>query len=749
MAVTDDLYSVVITCYDYGRYLAAAIESVLSQDDENFEVIVVDDGSKDDTAAVARRYGDRIRFLRQSHSGPFAAARAGVLEAKGSRIVFVDADDRLRPQALRQLRATAASQAGAALVLGRICYSDEAGKRTVFEPPHTLSENSLANFVQFCRGELKAVIAGGLIDRDLLLAFDRDSNEFPTSMDLAVLGLGLLRGCVQSDFCTLDVISHQGRVRDNVNYVDTSDLQLVDVLFDEKLLPAEALAAKRDFVGFIERERARSYYRAGWHSAAWRAYLRAVRATPHSIRDLRHVRRFLVSAAFAAARKDEGPVARPPGRWPMGHRRAFFSDPIAFTFDAAQRYGKTVRLDLQRRTYLLSDRRDIRHVLSRNYLNYQPAGISRTAPAFADGLLGTRHPHHGPMRRWLTRYLDPRDIDDYRPAISEILDRRFAAIPSNTTLDIATIVRATHFEIASRIVLGCESADHIERLDHLILKSHNYSFRIARSFVRLPRWIPLRPQRAIKMSEDEIDEIFGDLVRSRKSNDPPSILGKMLADAGSGSERLPPDIRGNVVGLMLAACDPTTIPTYLSIFLCGKNPAHQERIADEIAAFSELSTPGAREHFDYRRMPSLNRFIDEVLRLYPSEWLLTRQANQSERLPTGLLIRRGNQVMVSIYNLHRNGEQYPHPDVFDPDRFAAAGTKPSGDYMPFGAGARACLGQPLSRLIISMSLVTFLSKWRVEPLSGEIRLSSPNCLSILPQRPVSVRLRERGSIRKS
>ena len=118
--------SVIITSYNYGKYVKRAINSVLSQDFAGFELIVVDDGSEDDTAAIAETYGDRIRYAHQKHSGPFIAARNGFRLARGKRIVYVDADDRLRPGALKHLHELAAARPDAALILGKCCSIDEA-----------------------------------------------------------------------------------------------------------------------------------------------------------------------------------------------------------------------------------------------------------------------------------------------------------------------------------------------------------------------------------------------------------------------------------------------------------------------------------------------------------------------------------------------------------------------------------------------------------------------------------------------
>jgi len=85
------LVSIVITTYNYGRFLGEAIESALGQTHAAVEIIVVDDGSTDDSAAVAARYP--VRLLRQSNRGVSRARNRGSAEAAGAFIVFLDADD--------------------------------------------------------------------------------------------------------------------------------------------------------------------------------------------------------------------------------------------------------------------------------------------------------------------------------------------------------------------------------------------------------------------------------------------------------------------------------------------------------------------------------------------------------------------------------------------------------------------------------------------------------------------------------
>jgi glycosyltransferase involved in cell wall biosynthesis len=113
-----DLVSVVIPCYNQAHFLGEAIESVLSQTYKRFEIIVVDDGSTDDTAEVAARY-PAVRCIRQRNKGLSAARNSGLNASCGSFLVFLDADDRLLPEALQKGLDCLNAHPECALVYGR------------------------------------------------------------------------------------------------------------------------------------------------------------------------------------------------------------------------------------------------------------------------------------------------------------------------------------------------------------------------------------------------------------------------------------------------------------------------------------------------------------------------------------------------------------------------------------------------------------------------------------------------------
>jgi glycosyltransferase involved in cell wall biosynthesis len=111
------LVSVVIPCYDQAHFLGEAIESVLAQTYPHFEVVVVDDGSNDNTAAVVNRYPG-IRYIRQQNQGLAAARNTGLRHSIGDRLVFLDADDRLMSHALEVGRSSLKDHSECAFVYG-------------------------------------------------------------------------------------------------------------------------------------------------------------------------------------------------------------------------------------------------------------------------------------------------------------------------------------------------------------------------------------------------------------------------------------------------------------------------------------------------------------------------------------------------------------------------------------------------------------------------------------------------------
>jgi glycosyltransferase involved in cell wall biosynthesis len=109
----------MIGVYNAASYLAEAIESVLAQDYEPLELIIVDDGSTDGSGEVARRFAG-VRVIRQENAGNGAARNRAVQEAAGELYAFLDADDRFTPGKLSLQKAALDADPGVDMVFGHV-----------------------------------------------------------------------------------------------------------------------------------------------------------------------------------------------------------------------------------------------------------------------------------------------------------------------------------------------------------------------------------------------------------------------------------------------------------------------------------------------------------------------------------------------------------------------------------------------------------------------------------------------------
>ena len=143
-----ELVTVAIPCYNQAHFLSEAIESVLAQSYPRFELIVVDDGSTDNTSEVAARY-PRVRLIRQDNQGLAAARNTGLRQGKGDYLVFLDADDRLVSNALETGVRQLSSHPECAFVYGH--YRFIAADGSPLPPPrqHLIDRD---HYVELLRG---------------------------------------------------------------------------------------------------------------------------------------------------------------------------------------------------------------------------------------------------------------------------------------------------------------------------------------------------------------------------------------------------------------------------------------------------------------------------------------------------------------------------------------------------------------------------------------------------------------------
>lgn len=123
------IVSVIIPAFNAASFVGRAVQSVLSQTHRALDLIVVDDGSTDDTTEVLRRFGRQVRWFAQTRRGPAAARNVGLAHARGEFVMFLDADDWILPHKLERQLSLLREHAAAHWTYCDIEYVDENGGR--------------------------------------------------------------------------------------------------------------------------------------------------------------------------------------------------------------------------------------------------------------------------------------------------------------------------------------------------------------------------------------------------------------------------------------------------------------------------------------------------------------------------------------------------------------------------------------------------------------------------------------------
>lgn len=219
------LVSIVIDNYNYGCYLAEAIDSALAQAASGVpvEVIVVDDGSTDDSRAVIARYGERVIPIFKANGGQASAFNAGFARARGDAIVFLDADDVLLSGACARALAELERDATIAKVMAPMLVIDDAGRETgarLPEPGRAFHTGDLhARTLMHAFDGVWAATSGNLFARWALeRVLPLPEARFRIAADLPLVHLAALQGRVVA----LDTPGALYRIHGSNEYADAS-----------------------------------------------------------------------------------------------------------------------------------------------------------------------------------------------------------------------------------------------------------------------------------------------------------------------------------------------------------------------------------------------------------------------------------------------------------------------------------------------------------------------------------------------
>lgn len=254
------LISVVVPSYNYAHYLPRALDSVLSQWGDDMELVIIDDGSTDNTEQVVSEYSSRcpaLRYIRQENAGPAAARNLGIRQAHGSYVLPLDADDELVADAIAILRAMLQASPSTDVILGAhvSVYPDGRERIRLPTPVPALSPRIMAH--QYLLAKSISISHSCILIRRELLLQRPYPQTLRTGEDVAVFAFLLVTGkTVVTDQPIARIHKHPDSLRNDRGDEEALAQAMVREVFAS--LPAECQPLKARY----EAQRYLSLFRA-------------------------------------------------------------------------------------------------------------------------------------------------------------------------------------------------------------------------------------------------------------------------------------------------------------------------------------------------------------------------------------------------------------------------------------------------------------------------------------------------------
>jgi cytochrome P450 len=439
-------------------------------------------------------------------------------------------------------------------------------------------------------------------------------------------------------------------------------------------------------------------------------------------------------------------VSYPPGprsRYPGAHLLAFRRDPLGFVTRVAREYGDIVHSTLGRKhLYLLNHPDYVRDVLVTYHRRFTGLAFEAGKRITGEGLLSAQGEAHRRQRRLVQPAFHRDRLPAYGAAMVEHARRWRDGQHDGAVMAIRAEMRRLTLGIVGETMFGATdgtTADEVrEFIDSGTALFGPLTFLLARFMERLP----LPSARRFIAARQRFDaRVYRMLAERRASGvDHGDLLSMLLLaqDAeGDGEGLTDRQIRDEVVTIFLAGHETTASALTWSWYLLAQHPEAQQRLHAELDEVLDDRPPTMD---DLPCLPYTSGVFAEALRLYPVAAMIFRRALEDH--PVGeYVIPNGGIVMLSQYAMHRDPRFYPHPDAFDPGRWApeVRASRPRYCYFPFGGGPRVCIGEGFATMEGVLVLATIAQRWRPRLLAEQPVQSDPK-LGTRPSDELRLRL---------
>lgn len=408
----------------------------------------------------------------------------------------------------------------------------------------------------------------------------------------------------------------------------------------------------------------------------------------------------------------------PDEGWFGGHILQYHGNPLPFLLDNMHQYGGIAHFRVFKyHFYQVNDPELISEVLLKKAKSFQKSALYKKVLGeyLGNGLLISDGDFWKRQRKLSQPAFHTGRIHAYAETMTDYALKLCEQWQVGETVNIAEdMMRVTLFIVAKTLFHTDVSDEAKEVGDAMDVMLHQV-IEASRKVVRLPDWMPT-PQKFRKQQAIEtLDKITMDLINARRDSgkDAGDLLSMLLMvkdDDGVGMTDT--EVRDEVLTLFLAGHETTANALTWTFYLLSQHPQIEAKVVDEIQSVLGNRPPTLD---DLKNLPYTLMVFKEAMRLYPPAWGFSRQAIEDVEIG-GYIIPQKWDVLIVPYVIHRDPNLWHDPETFDPERFSPENEKqiPRYAYLPFGGGARVCIGNSFALMEGHIVLVTVLQRYKLQ-----------------------------------
>ena len=369
-----------------------------------------------------------------------------------------------------------------------------------------------------------------------------------------------------------------------------------------------------------------------------------------------------------------------------------------------------------RRWHMLTDPAGYKRVMLDNLANYPKSEIMRRMlrPAIGESLFNA----DGAEWKWQRQAVAPvfthRNVVALAPAMSATASRAVARLSRLAKAELVSEMLTATFDVICDVALSGREHFDAHAFGHAITRYFQTAGRTSLlDFLGVPDWFPRPGELIAGAAVKTMHGMVADAIAARRrqtASPADDLLDRMLAaeDPETGRRMSPADLVNNMQFFIVAGHETTALAISWALYLLANSPEQQERAAAEAGA--RLNGRVAQAD-DLAAMPFINQVLEEAMRLYPPVGLLARHVVARDEL-CGRVVNANDILFLPIWALHRHEVLWDKPERFDPDRFAPGTARDRYQYLPFGAGPRACVGANFAMMQAGIILASLVQNFR-------------------------------------